>query len=168
MKKRVFFNLTLCLLVSKVFAQTKAIVPTAADKPNRFQQEQIDRRYGMFIHFGINTFHDQEWTDGSKPTSSYAPTTIDAKQWVATAKAAGMKYIILVSKHHDGFCLWDSKYTTYDVASSANKTNVVKALAKECRAQGIRLGLYYSLWDRKQNGDVKDRKADQAYNTYIC
>lgn len=167
MKKQVFFSLTLCLLIAKVFAQTKVVIPTASDKPNRYQQEQIDRKYGMFIHFGINTFHDQEWTDGSKPTSSYAPTTIDAKQWVSTAKAAGMKYIILVSKHHDGFCLWDSKYTDYDVANSANKTNVVETLAKECRKQGIRLGLYYSLWDRKQNGNVNDRKADRAYNTYM-
>ncbi|WP_199768556.1 alpha-L-fucosidase [Sphingobacterium sp. HMA12] len=167
MKQQLLFCLTLFLIGSKVFAQTKAIVPTAADKPNRYQQEQIDRKYGMFIHFGMNTFHDQEWTDGSKPPSSYAPTAIDVKQWVSTAKAAGMKYIILVSKHHDGFCLWDSKYTSYDVASSANKTDVVAALAKECRNQGIRLGLYYSLWDRKQNGNVKDWTADKAYNTYM-
>ncbi|PUV24619.1 calcium:sodium exchange protein [Sphingobacterium athyrii] len=167
MKQQLLFCLTLCLMGAKVFAQTKAIVPTAADKPNRYQQEQIDRKYGMFIHFGMNTFHDQEWTDGSKPPGSYAPTAIDVKQWVSTAKAAGMKYIILVSKHHDGFCLWDSKYTSYDVASSANKTDVVAALAKECRNQGIRLGLYYSLWDRKQNGNVKDLTADKAYNTYM-
>ena len=76
----------------------------------------------MFIHFGINTFYDQEWTDGSKPPSTYQPLSIDADQWISTAKEAGMKYVILVSKHVDGFCLWDSQYTEYDVGSSGNKT----------------------------------------------
>ena len=57
----------------------------------------------MFIHFGINTFHNEEWTDGSKPAASYKPSRIDARQWVETAKKAGMKYIILVTKHHEGF-----------------------------------------------------------------
>lgn len=154
-------------LIGAVICQETAIVPVASDKPNKYQQEQIDRKYGMFIHFGINTFHDQEWTDGSKPASSYNPTAIDAKQWVATAKAAGMKHIILVTKHHEGFCLWDSKYTDYDVASSPNQTNVVEAVAKECKRQGVKLGLYYSLWDRKENPDVKNTKSDSAYNVYI-
>lgn len=121
----------------------------------------------MFIHFGINTFHNTEWSDGSHPASSYAPTTIDAKQWVGAAKRVGMKYIILVSKHHEGFCLWDSRYTEYDVANSGNKTNVIEAVAKECKSQGIGLGLYYSLWDRKQNPKVRDALLDEEYNKYM-
>ena len=72
----------------------------------------------MFTHFGVNTFQNEEWTDGSKPAESYIPGKIDAEQWVLIAKNTGMKYVILVCKHHDGFCLWDSKYTIYDVASS--------------------------------------------------
>ncbi len=121
----------------------------------------------MFIHFGINTFHDEEWTDGSKPASSYAPSAIDAEQWIRTAKEAGMKYVILIAKHHDGFCLWDSRYTEYDVASSDNPTNVIEAVAKACRKYDIGLGLYYSLWDRKVNADVEDWKKDEAYNQYM-
>lgn len=121
----------------------------------------------MFIHFGINTFHDEEWTDGSKPASSYAPSAIDAEQWIRTAKEAGMKYVILIAKHHDGFCLWDSRYTEYDVASSGNPTNVIEAVAKACRKYDIGLGLYYSLWDRKVNADVEDWKKDEAYNQYM-
>ena len=78
-----------------------------------------------------------------------------------------MKYVILIAKHHDGFCLWDSKYTEYDVASSGNKTNVVEAVAKACKKYDIGLGLYYSLWDRKVNGDVKDQTQDAAYNEYM-
>ena len=102
---------------------TYEITPTAipSEKPSKYQKDQIKRKYGMFIHFGINTFHDVEWSDGSFPVETYAPTEIDARQWVKTAKDAGMKYIILVAKHHEGFCLWDSKYTDYDVASSGIK-----------------------------------------------
>lgn len=146
---------------------TSLILPVLSTTPSAAQQQQIARKYGMFIHFGINTFHDEEWTDGSKPASSYAPSAIDAEQWIQTAKDAGMKYVILITKHHDGFCLWDSQYTDYDVASSGNPTNVVEEVAKACKKHGIGLGLYYSLWDRKVNGDVADRKQDAAYNTYM-
>lgn len=148
-------------------AQSETFVPTPSEKPSKFQKQQIERKYGMFIHFGINTFHDTEWSDGSLPASSYSPTMIDAKQWVGAAKKAGMKYVILVAKHHEGFCLWDSKYSEYDVANSGNPTNVIEEVAKECKKQGIRLGLYYSLWDRKVNPDVKNQASDAAYNQYM-
>ncbi|MDL2255354.1 alpha-L-fucosidase [Parabacteroides sp. OttesenSCG-928-K15] len=165
---RVFiFYISLVLCANTVSAQKGIESPIPSTKPNKYQKQQIKRKYGMFIHFGINTFHNEEWTDGSKPASSYRPTTIDARQWVETAKKAGMKYIILVAKHHEGFCLWDSKYTEYDVANSGNTTNVVETVAKECKRQGIGLGLYYSLWDRKQNADVKDASLDKAYNEYM-
>ena len=121
----------------------------------------------MFIHFGINTFFDEEWTDGSKPPLSYKPLTVDADQWISTARQAGMKYVILVSKHVDGFCLWDSKYTDYDVASSGNKTNVVEKVAQACKKYGVGMGIYYSLWDRHQNGNVNDSSLDSDYNEYI-
>lgn len=148
------------------FAQ-ELILPQPSVEPSQAQQKQIARKYGMFIHFGINTFHDEEWTDGSKPASSYAPSAIDAEQWIRTAKEAGMKYVILIAKHHDGFCLWDSRYTEYDVASSGNPTNVIEAVARACRKYDIGLGLYYSLWDRKVNADVEDWKKDEAYNQYM-
>src|SRR6185437_11855455 len=141
--------------------------PRPSNGPSKTQLAQIGRKYGMFIHFGINTFCDEEWTDGARPPSIYRPTIIDADQWIATAKAAGMKYVILVTKHEDGFCLWDSKYTDYDVGSSGNRTNVVKAVARACRKYGLSLGLYYSLWDRHLNPDPSDTSLDKAYNTYL-
>lgn len=164
--KTLLLTLAIGMLTESTHAQ-KMIMPVPSTTPNKAQQQQIDRKYGMFIHFGINTFHDEEWTDGSKPASSYRPTEIDAEQWIRTAKDAGMKYVILITKHHDGFCLWDSKYTDYDVANSGNKTNVVEAVAKACKKYGIGLGLYYSLWDRKVNADVKDQSKDAAYNDYM-
>ena len=139
----------------------------SSHEPNEYQLKQIDRKYGMFIHFSINTFHNEEWTDGTKPANSYNPTDIDAEQWVETAQKAKMKYIILVAKHHDGFCLWDSKYTKYDVANSGNTTNVVKKVAEECERHSIGLGLYYSLWDMKQNENFADSTMDKIYNKYI-
>jgi len=169
MKKTVLLAVVLELLIvcNMLFAQKGIDRPIPSVKPNKYQKAQIHRKYGMFLHFGINTFHNEEWTDGTKLAFSYAPSEIDADQWVKTAKDAGMKYVILVTKHHEGFCLWDSKLTDYDVANSGNKTNVVEAVAKACQKYKIGLGLYYSLWDRHQNSDVKDATADKAYNDYM-
>ncbi|MBN2650760.1 MAG: alpha-L-fucosidase [Spirochaetales bacterium] len=141
--------------------------PKPSSKPSKSQLLQIDRKYGMFIHFGINTFHDLEWTDGTLSPATYTPTTIDAAQWVKSAKDAGMKYIILISKHHDGFVLWDCPMTDYGVAHSGNTTDVIAAVAGECEKQGIELGIYYSLWDRNRNSNVKDVSLDSAYNEYM-
>ncbi len=141
--------------------------PHPANTPSKQQKRQIARKYGMFIHFGMNTFHDMEWTDGSKPASSYNPTTIDADQWVQTAKHAGMKYIILITKHHDGFCLWDSPLTEYKVTNSPNPTDVIAEVAQACKKHGIELGFYYSLWDRHQNPRIKRKIDDTAYNAYM-
>lgn len=118
--------------------------------PNKYQQEQMDRKFGMFIHFGVNTFGNVEWSDGGIQALSYKPAEIDADQWVRTAYEAGMNYVIMITKHHDGFCLWDTKYTEYCVRNSGNKTDVIKEVAKACKKYGIKLGLYYSLWDRSE------------------
>lgn len=118
--------------------------------PTNCQQSMIDRQYGMFIHFGINTFNNTEWSNGKLPVKSYAPTAIDADQWVKNAYLAGMNYIIVVTKHHDGFCLWNSKYTDYSVEHSSNKTNVLQEISVACKKYNIKLGFYYSLWDRHE------------------
>ncbi len=177
--KNILILITFILLMISCSYTPKKILPIPSTKPSKAQLYQIHRKYGMFIHFGINTFANEEWTDGSVPAAKYNPSDIDAEQWVKTAKDAGMKYVILITKHHDGFCLWDSKYTTYDVASSGNSTNVVKAVAKACKKYNIGLGLYYSLWDRKENGSEynkeytkffrykKDSVLDAKYNTYM-
>ncbi|MCW1924436.1 alpha-L-fucosidase [Luteolibacter arcticus] len=141
----------------------EAVEPAPSAQPSAAQQSQIDRRYGMFIHFGINTFHNQQWTDGTKPSSSYAPTGLDVDQWVKTARDAGMRHIILTAKHHEGFCMWDSPWTTYDVASSPVPTDVVAAAAAACAKYGVGLGIYYSLWDRHEPAYGNDA----AYNQYM-
>lgn len=140
----------------------KRLLPST--KPNPVQQAQIARRYGMFIHFGINTFFDKEWSDGTLSASGYKPTAIDADGWVRNAYEAGMNYVILITKHHDGFCLWDTQYTDYGVNNSGNKTDVVAEVAKACTRYGVGLGLYYSLWDRHE----RCYRDDAAYTEYMC
>lgn len=135
-----------------------------SDKPNSYQQAQLDRKYGMFIHFGINTFNDTEWSDGKLDINTYRPTDIDADGWVKNAYEAGMQYVILITKHHDGFCLWDTKYTDYCVNRSPVKTDVVAKVADACKKYGVKLGLYYSLWDRHE----KCYKDHEAYVDYMC
>lgn len=118
--------------------------------PNATQKAMIKRGYGMFIHFGVNTFADVEWSNGSIPASRYNPTELDCDQWVRVARDAGFRYVLLTTKHCDGFCLWDSKYTEYDVASSSVKTDVVAEVTKACKKYGLEFAVYYSLWDRKE------------------
>lgn len=165
--KKIFLLSLIILSDEFSFAQKTFEEPKPSTQPSAYQLAQIKRKYGMFIHFGINTFHDEEWTDGSKPAASYNPLTVDADQWINTANQAGMKYVILVTKHVDGFCLWDSKYTDYDVASSPNKTNVVEKVAKACKKYGVEMGIYYSLWDRHQNANIGDSNLDGDYNKYM-
>ena len=116
--------------------------------PNAGQRAQIERKFGMFIHFGINTFGNVEWSHGDILAERYRPAEIAADEWVRTAFEAGMNYVVLVTKHHDGFCLWDTAYTDYCVRESGNPTDVVKEVSKACEKYGVKLGLYYSLWDR--------------------
>lgn len=131
--------------------------------PNAGQLAQMNRRFGMFLHFGINTFNNTEWSDGKLPVESYRPSAIDADGWVKTAYEAGMNYVILITKHHDGFCMWDTHTTTYSVNYAPNKTDVVKAVSEACKKYGVKLGLYYSLWDRHE----KCYKNDEQYVQYM-
>lgn len=107
--------------------------------------------FGMFCHFGVNTFFDKEWSDGSLPAAGFDPADLDTRQWVATAADAGMRYVVLTAKHHDGFCLWPTDTTEYSVRSApwrSGRGDVVEELASACRDAGLGLGLYLSPWDR--------------------
>ena len=106
--------------------------------------------YG-FIHFSMSTFNDREWSTGEENPALFTPSALDATQWVAAAKAGGLRGLILTAKHHDGFCLWPTATTSHHIGASpfrGGHGDVVGEFAAACRAGGIELGLYCSPWDR--------------------
>ena len=114
-------------------------VPTEAQLA--WQRMEIN----MFCHFGPNTFTGAEWGSGEESEEVFAPTALDCRQWVATASQAGMGGIIITAKHHDGFCLWPSQFSTHTVPPSMD---VLRQFADACRKGGMKAGVYISPWDR--------------------
>ena len=124
-----------------------------------------DARFGMFIHWGLYSTLEGAWdgqtghaewirTTARIPLETYDelladfnPVNFDAAEWARMAKDAGMKYLVITTKHHDGFCLFDSKYTDFDVMSTPFKRDIMKEIADACRAEGIRIGWYHSIMD---------------------
>ncbi len=112
-----------------------------------WQQDEL----AIFIHFGVNTFTNREWGDGTESPAIFNPTRLDAGQWARTARAAGFRAMVLTAKHHDGFCLWPTKTTRHSVANSpfrGGRGDVVREFVDACRAENLKVGLYCSPWDR--------------------
>ena len=116
--------------------------------PTEAQVEWQKMEMNMFVHFGPNTFSGLEWGTGQEAEDLFRPTALDCRQWARTAKAAGMKGIILTAKHHDGFCLWPNPVSTH----CAKDVDVLKELSDACREEGLKFGVYISPWDRDADG----------------
>ena len=167
----------LLLLISKAYAQKSYISINAADNQNtiiskaanvvpsprqlRWQALELT----AFFHFGINTFTDREWGDGKEDITKFNPELLDAEQWVKAIKEAGFKQAIITAKHHDGFCLWPSKFTEHSIKNTPYKNgkgDIVKEVADACKKYKIGFGVYLSPWDRNNASYGSD-----AYSTYF-
>ena len=134
--------------------------------PSERQLTYEKMEFFCFIHFTVNTFTGSEWGDGKEDVSIFNPTELDARQWVKSAKDAGMKGLILTCKHHDGFCLWPSKYTEHSVKNSPYKNgngDIVREVSEACKEFGIKFGIYLSPWDRNNSSYGKGKEYDDYY-----
>jgi alpha-L-fucosidase len=166
MKRRDFLQLGPALPTLSTLAldwQTDKQVPKLMNEPEPTpaQLRWMDLKLGLMVHFGINTYYDAEWSDGTLGPNKYNPQQLDTDQWCRAAQAAGMKYLVFVTKHHDGFCNWPTKFTDYCVRKTPYKKDVLHKVAESAEKYNLKLGLYYSLWDRHE------KSHDQNEQVYV-
>jgi alpha-L-fucosidase len=132
---------------ARIIEKAARVVPTAN------QLAALDREFIAFIHFGPNTFTRREWGNGMEDPAVFDLERLDTDQWCEAMKAAGMKMVVITAKHHDGFVLWQSRYTSHGVASTGfrdGRGDIMKDLSESCRRYGLKLGVYLSPADLYQ------------------
>ncbi|HMR85805.1 MAG TPA: alpha-L-fucosidase, partial [Niabella sp.] len=184
------------VLLLLAFTKTHAQTVTAANRADWFKEA----RFGMFIHWGLysilggtyngHTLPDESFENGNSwyaewiqprlevPRDVYRalvkqfdPLKFDADSWIKEARDAGMKYFVITAKHHDGFALWDSKVSTYDIGSTPYKKDILGELARACKKYGLKYGFYYSHcedWDHPGGATPSwtAQKSDAQFEQY--
>src|ERR1700722_8422501 len=157
----------ICVLIAVMAVALPAVGQDSAGdiRPAPYQIAWQNLEFGVLLHFSTTTFLDREWGDGTANPSIFNPTQFDPDQWMKAIHDSGAKYVVLVAKHHDGFCLWPTDQTTYSVKSSpwkGGKGDVVGDVARAARKYGLQFGIYLSPWDRHEPR-YKDSTAYDAY-----
>jgi alpha-L-fucosidase len=150
---------------SQAAAQTGEVV-----RPAPYQVAWQDLEFGVILHFSTNTFLNREWGDGTADPSVFNPTQFDPDQWMRAIRDSGAKYVVLVAKHHDGFCLWPTEQTEYSIRKSPWKNghgDVVGDVARAARKYGLRFGVYLSPWDRHEPKYKDSAAYDDYYNAEL-
>lgn len=164
-------NIVAAILLQLALTAAPLSAQNAVDlKPTPQQTEWQDLEFGVILHFGTNTFLDREWGDGSASPKVFNPTQWDPDQWMKAIKASGAKYVVLVAKHHDGFCLWPTAQTDYSIQQSPwkdGKGDMVAEVAKAARANGLQFGIYLSPWDRHEPKYSDSAAYDKYYNAEL-
>ncbi|MFZ0759532.1 MAG: alpha-L-fucosidase [Candidatus Sulfotelmatobacter sp.] len=146
---------TLAALPTGALAAPRAEVLTRHSAPGKpllqLQQEFLDLRFGMFVHFNMATFQDREWGDPTAPADQFNPTALDTDQWAQAAKSANMTWGCLTTKHHDGFCIWPTATRSASVRRTQHKTDIVRAYVDSFRKHGLKVALYYSMLDMRED-----------------
>jgi len=133
-------------------------------EPTEVQKQFLDLKFGMFVHFGINTFFGSEISSGDLPLYNFDTSIIDTNQWCMTARNAGMKYIVMTAKSVDGFCNWPSKFTNYSVENTPYRKDILSEMVDSASKYGLKVGFSYSLWD---NHIFNDQIKEDAYNDFV-
>jgi len=139
-------------------------------KPTAAQLAWQRDETAIFVHYGVNTYTDREWGDGTEKPAIFAPDALDPARWAFAARRAGAKAMILTAKHHDGFCLWPSRVTSHTVAASpwrGGQGDVVREFVDACRREGLRPGLYLSPWDRNADAYGDSPRYNDFYVTQL-
>jgi len=159
------------LMLAFLAANTSLAQDATGDiRPAPYQVAWQDLEFGVIIHFSTNSFLNQEWGDGSANPSVFNPAQFDPEQWMKTIRDSGAKYVVLVAKHHDGFCLWPTEQTAYSVKSSpwkGGKGDVVGEVARAARKYGLKFGVYLSPWDRHEPKYKDSAEYDKYYNAEL-
>ncbi len=153
------------IVINRGDTYEQIIKKAASVTPSERQYEWQKLEFIAFIHFGINTFTNLEWGKKEMDIRKFNPSEIDVDQWVRVIKAAGMKQIILTAKHHDGFCLWPTKFNNYNISDTPfenGKGDIVRDLSRACRKAGLKFGIYLSPWDMHEK-----TYGTPAYNRYF-
>lgn len=154
-----------CLVLAMVATTSMASAGETVDMDQR--AEELRRlKWGMFVCWSFSTFSGKEWTPGIRDVSFFRATGCDTDQWARAAKEAGMGYILFLTKHHDGFCLWDTKTTDRKVTKSPLGHDVMAELRQSCDRHGIKLALYFSEgeWDWPDKPDGTRYRGNGGYN----